>query len=348
MRNSKNWLIPVSGIASLMGAGVLLAFPALAQMESNSDLNSEPLTPEAVLESETAEPMQEPAVDPLEDSAEIEAVEPATTEPDPSTIDLAEPVDTVESESPEPVEAAESVESVESTESDAVESDSLTPDPLEPDAVESDTLESSTLESGTLESDTLESSTLESDAIDAVDAETKTENIEAVEADIMPTETMPTEAMPPEVMPPETLDNSAPSESLEPTAPEADSSVSTQELEQFASVIPELQSIELAAQQEVDTVIEESNLTPQRFGELYQIQQDSGDLASTATPAEQSAFEDVTSQIDTIEAQVLSRQDEAIRAEGLEPERFAEILAAIQANPSLMQQIRQMMEPSTP
>jgi hypothetical protein len=338
MRNSKNWLIPVSGIASLMGAGVLLAFPALAQMESNSDLNSEPLTPEAVLESETAEPMQEPAVDPLEDSAEIEAVEPATTEPDPSTIDLAEPVDTVESESPEPVEAAESVESVESTESDAVESDSLTPDPLEPDAVESDTLESSTLES---------------DAIDAVDAETKTENIEAVEADIMPTETMPTEtmpteAMPPEVMPPETLDNSAPSESLEPTAPEADSSVSTQELEQFASVIPELQSIELAAQQEVDTVIEESNLTPQRFGELYQIQQDSGDLASTATPAEQSAFEDVTSQIDTIEAQVLSRQDEAIRAEGLEPERFAEILAAIQANPSLMQQIRQMMEPSTP
>jgi hypothetical protein len=282
--------------------------------------------------------MQEPAVDPLEDSAEIEAVEPATTEPDPSTIDLAEPVDTVESESPEPVEAAESVESVESTESDAVESDSLTPDPLEPDAVESDTLESSTLES---------------DAIDAVDAETKTENIEAVEADIMPTETMPTEtmpteAMPPEVMPPETLDNSAPSESLEPTAPEADSSVSTQELEQFASVIPELQSIELAAQQEVDTVIEESNLTPQRFGELYQIQQDSGDLASTATPAEQSAFEDVTSQIDTIEAQVLSRQDEAIRAEGLEPERFAEILAAIQANPSLMQQIRQMMEPSTP
>jgi hypothetical protein len=119
---------------------------------------------------------------------------------------------------------------------------------------------------------------------------------------------------------------------------QAQNNVSPQELQQFASVLPSLQQIFQTGEQRSLQVIEQSGLTVERYQELSQGQQ------QPTSPEEQQSFNQAASQINMIEDQTTSQQEEVLRAGGIEPNRFNEIVAAIQQDPALQQQLQQMMQ----
>lgn len=119
---------------------------------------------------------------------------------------------------------------------------------------------------------------------------------------------------------------------------QAQNNISQEELQQFASVLPTLQQIFQTGEQRSLQVIEESGLTVERYQELSQGQQ------QPATPEEQQSFNQAASQINMIEDQTTSQQEEVLRAGGIEPNRFNEIAAAIQQDPGLQQQLQQIIQ----
>jgi hypothetical protein len=121
--------------------------------------------------------------------------------------------------------------------------------------------------------------------------------------------------------------------------------VSQEELQQLASLLPRLREIGQTAQQRTTQVIEQSGLTLERFQELSQAQQSPGtELSSPVTPEEQQSFNQLTSEIELIQQEILSQQEQALRAGGLEPDRFNEILMAIQQDQGLRQQLQQIID----
>jgi Domain of unknown function (DUF4168) len=130
-----------------------------------------------------------------------------------------------------------------------------------------------------------------------------------------------------------------------PAAPVAE--VSEAELQQFAKVIPELQEIQQSAQQQVSEAIQSAGLTEDRFRELYTAQQSpSGGqqpAATAATPQEQQAVQQVVTQLETIKKDIQTRREAAVRSQGLEVNRFNEILAAVRQDSELQQQLQQIL-----
>ncbi|GAB4379113.1 MAG: hypothetical protein Kow00121_32520 [Elainellaceae cyanobacterium] len=150
---------------------------------------------------------------------------------------------------------------------------------------------------------------------------------------------------------PESAQQTAPeSPEAQPPAPEApqeqvSTPVNEEELQQFANAIPQLRELEQSAQQEIDQVIEQSGISPNRFGELYQAQQaPEAATGSNATPEEQQSFDQALSEIESILQETQSQQVDVIRSEGLEPERFSEILVAVRQDPSLQQQLQEIIQ----
>lgn len=127
-----------------------------------------------------------------------------------------------------------------------------------------------------------------------------------------------------------------------PASPEQ-TTVSPEELQQFASVLPTLQQIGQTAQQRSIQVIEQSGLTVERFQELSQAQQPGATSSAPATPEEEQSFNQVVPQIQSIEEETVSEQQEVLQSGGLEPDRFNQILMAVQQDPALQQQLQQMM-----
>jgi hypothetical protein len=123
----------------------------------------------------------------------------------------------------------------------------------------------------------------------------------------------------------------------------APTSVSDEELQQFANVIPELQALEQSAQQEVAQVIDGSGISRERFTQLFQAQQ-SPSAEVDASEDEQQSFNEAISQIQTIERETLSQQEQVLQSEGLEPNRFNQILAAVRQDPALQQQVQQLIQ----
>lgn len=117
-----------------------------------------------------------------------------------------------------------------------------------------------------------------------------------------------------------------------------------EELQQFANIIPELQTIQEAAQAEVISAVEESGLTAERFNEIATVQT-SPETAEEVeiSSEEEAAFETVTGEIEQIEADFLTEREALLQAEGLTVERYQELLAAVQNDPELLQQIESML-----
>lgn len=145
---------------------------------------------------------------------------------------------------------------------------------------------------------------------------------------------------------PESTDSTEAVESSEP-APESATpvaEVTSEELEQFASVIPELQTIQESAQAEVTTAVEESGLSAERFNQIAQAQSSpeaGGEVE--ISPEEAAAFEFVVGEIQQIEQDFLAQRQEILTAQGLTVERYQQILAAVQNDPALLQQIQELL-----
>ncbi|MBF2080025.1 MAG: DUF4168 domain-containing protein [Synechococcales cyanobacterium T60_A2020_003] len=130
-----------------------------------------------------------------------------------------------------------------------------------------------------------------------------------------------------------------------PTMEETSPDISTNELQQFAATIPHLVTIEQTGQEQISQAIDQSGLERDRFYEIYQSQEQptSGSANGVATPEEQSSFETALAQIEAIEQDVASQQQDVIAASGLAPERFNEIMDTVLNDPQLQLEVQDLM-----
>lgn len=133
-----------------------------------------------------------------------------------------------------------------------------------------------------------------------------------------------------------------PTQDAPQTAPTTE--VSQSELEQFVRVVPQLQEIQQSAQQQAAQVIQESGLSTERFSEIYQSQQSGAAPSSEVTSEEQQSYDEASTKIESLEQDVRSQQEEVLQTEGLEPQRFGEILVAVRQDPALQQQVQELLQ----
>jgi hypothetical protein len=164
----------------------------------------------------------------------------------------------------------------------------------------------------------------------------------STEADLLLPESE-TGEMAPEALEEESLTEPAMEESLESSNIEP---ISSDELEQFASAIPQLIALEQMGEEQANQTINQSSLASDRFYEIYQSQVQgapSNPEMAAVTPEEQASFESVLGEIQTIMEAVRNQQRDVIVSTGLEPERFNEIMAAVLEDPALQLEVEEFL-----
>lgn len=126
--------------------------------------------------------------------------------------------------------------------------------------------------------------------------------------------------------------------------PQPAAEVSSEDIEKFARAIAQLQTIQQETQTELLQIVEGQGLTPDRFNEIAEAQQNpEAAPAVEISDEELQSFEQAASEITAIRQQTQARFQEAVQAEGLAVEQFNQILAAVQQDPALQQEVEQIL-----
>ncbi len=123
------------------------------------------------------------------------------------------------------------------------------------------------------------------------------------------------------------------------------SAVTQEELQKFAETFKEFRVIEMDAEQKMAQAVQAEGLTPERFVEIGQSQQGEAPASAAQVSAEeQQKFDKALVRVREILQNTEDRKYQAVQSQGLEIERFKEIIAAVQENPQLKQQVQQMLQ----
>lgn len=300
-------------LLGLTSISVLASLPVLASQSSPNTANNS----ELLLAQDSPEEVSSPAIE--ADSDASSNAEPTTTTPAASDLkptDSAETKETPEGSAEQPAEAPAASD-------------------LKPG--ESAEVPDNAAEEG-------------AEAPAASDSPTTTPPVASPEGDatqpappIGETPAPPTEEAAPGATPTET---EQPSTSSPPGAtPDsgAQTTVSDAELKQFATSIPQLSTIEKSTKGEITQIISESGLSQDKFSALVSGKQ-SGTPPAEATAEEKQSFEQAITKIQAIEQKGQAEQEKIIRAQGMEPQRFVQILAAVRQDPNLMTKVKQILQ----
>lgn len=129
-----------------------------------------------------------------------------------------------------------------------------------------------------------------------------------------------------------------------PTQPQPAAEVSSEDIEKFARAIAQLQTIQQETQTELLQIVEGQGLTPDRFNEIAEAQQNPQAAPSVEISDEElQNFEQAANEITAVRQQTQARFQEAVQAEGLAVDQFNQILAAVQQDPELQQEVEQIL-----
>ncbi|QDZ38703.1 DUF4168 domain-containing protein [Euhalothece natronophila Z-M001] len=130
-----------------------------------------------------------------------------------------------------------------------------------------------------------------------------------------------------------------------PQAPkiEAATDISSQELEEFATAIQQLEAIQTESREQVGQIIEDEGLTAQQFRDILEAQRDP-EIENEASEEELQQFENATEQLVQIQREAQVDMREAVEATGLKVERFQAIFAAVREQPELREQVQQIIQ----
>lgn len=114
------------------------------------------------------------------------------------------------------------------------------------------------------------------------------------------------------------------------------------EIQQFAQAIKQLRKVEMETQQKMAEALKGEGLSPQRFQEIGQ-RQDNPDSPLTAdiSAKDQQRFDKALAKINQIQQDAVPKQNRAVRLQGLTLERFNQIGRAIEQNPTLKRQFQE-------
>jgi hypothetical protein len=121
--------------------------------------------------------------------------------------------------------------------------------------------------------------------------------------------------------------------------------IEPEELQKFSNAIKQLQVIQENSVTQMRQVVEKGGLSEQRFMQIYQAGRNpSAQPTAKITPEEQQNFEQASTRIKKIQQETQSKMMQVVEKEGLDVERFNQIMAAVRQNPSLQQKVRQMIQ----
>jgi hypothetical protein len=127
---------------------------------------------------------------------------------------------------------------------------------------------------------------------------------------------------------------------------EAATPVSESEVEKFASAVKEFQSIQQEAQQQANQIIEGEDLSPERFSQILQTQQNpqAEAPAPEVSSEERQKFDQALEKLNTLQQDTRQRMDQALQTQGMERERFSQILAMVRQDATLRQRVEDQLK----
>ncbi len=119
---------------------------------------------------------------------------------------------------------------------------------------------------------------------------------------------------------------------------------SDSELESFANAVVQIMSIQQQGQQQMMAVIEEADMTVQRFNEITMQVQEMGVDQVEMSEEEAEVFIILSEEIEQIQINLEDIMIDTIEDEGITIEKYEEIMAAYQQDPELQQRVQQLLE----
>ncbi len=119
---------------------------------------------------------------------------------------------------------------------------------------------------------------------------------------------------------------------------------SDSELESFANAVVQIMSIQQQGQQQMMAVIEEADMTVQRFNEITMQVQEMGVDQVEMSEEEAEVFIILSEEIEQIQINLEDIMIGTIEDEGITIEKYEEIMAAYQQDPELQQRVQQLLE----
>lgn len=105
-----------------------------------------------------------------------------------------------------------------------------------------------------------------------------------------------------------------------------------QELQQFASAAGKVMVLQQETEQKMIQAIEEENLELEKFNQILQSQQNQ-EIEANASEEEMQSFNSAAEKIIKIQTEVQTDMMRVIQEEGLEPQKYEQILMAYQSDP---------------
>ncbi len=116
------------------------------------------------------------------------------------------------------------------------------------------------------------------------------------------------------------------------------------ELQKFAQVMEEIQSVQTESNQKIESAFSDSSLSKQRFNTLYQARKSGNQQkAEDETSSETKEFNKLAKQIQTIQQSSQKQMVETVRNNDMTVQKFNQIVKAMRSNPELGQRVQEMM-----
>jgi len=122
-----------------------------------------------------------------------------------------------------------------------------------------------------------------------------------------------------------------------------DIDVSDGEINQFASVFVELQSMNQGVQQKMMSAVEEEGIEVQRFNQIMQAQQDPNKEVE-ANEEELQNFAKASQAVEQIQAKVQKEMEKVITENDLTVQRYQQIMMAVRSDTELQQRLQQKIQ----
>ncbi len=118
--------------------------------------------------------------------------------------------------------------------------------------------------------------------------------------------------------------------------------VSDAELDRFTNAIAQIQMLQQESRREMATVVQESGLSEQRFMEIARSQQNPESEIEVSSQ-ERENFQVAVTEISQIQQSTQAEMIDAVRQEGLDVDRFNQILAAVSQDPELKEAVQERL-----
>ncbi|MFP4364619.1 MAG: DUF4168 domain-containing protein [Spirochaetia bacterium] len=124
---------------------------------------------------------------------------------------------------------------------------------------------------------------------------------------------------------------------------EATAEYTDEQLENFVAAIQDIQIIQEEVNEEIDDIISDSELSEERFSELYGLSQQGQDALSDVPQEEAEVFQGLMQDITTTQQEMQTEMVAIVEDNDMSVESFNQISSALQQDPQLMERVRGMM-----